>query len=267
MKNIIHNLDCSKNTFKLVVLGDMHLGDHLCDLGLIKKTINFINETPDCYVILNGDLINNGLKTSKSDSYLETMSMEEEQDLLIDLLTPIKSRILAIASGNHEYRTTLLAGINPLRYVARALGLLDVFVDNSYIITIEFGTAYDNKKVKNKYIIYGIHGGSGGGRRAGSTVNALEDMTKIVANADLYVHSHTHTTANFADKIIIYDRALKREVLHTRTFYNTNAFLIYGGYAEQKGFKLVDSTPSIIVVQAIRTKDNTMKLTTNIIKI
>ena len=66
---------------------------------------------------------------------------------------------------------------------------------------------------------------------AGSTVNALEDMTKIV---DLYV-LHTHT-ANF-DKIIIYDRALKKKFY--RTFYNT--ILIYGGYE----FKF-DSTPILL---------------------
>ena len=43
---------------------------------------------------MNGDLINNALKTSKSDTYKEQMTMEEEQDLLIELLTPIKNKIL-----------------------------------------------------------------------------------------------------------------------------------------------------------------------------
>ena len=70
-------LDVSQNTFQLMVLGDMHIGDELCDLELIKDTIDYVKKTKDCYVILNGDLINNALKTSKSDSYKEQMTIEE----------------------------------------------------------------------------------------------------------------------------------------------------------------------------------------------
>ena len=88
-------LDVPQNTFQLMVLGDTHIGDELCDLELIKDTIDYVKKTKDCYVILNGDLINNALKTSKSDSYKEQMTIEEEQDLLIDLLKPIKDKILS----------------------------------------------------------------------------------------------------------------------------------------------------------------------------
>jgi hypothetical protein len=37
-------------------------------------------------LILNGDLMNNALKSSKSDSYREKKSIEEQQDELIKLL-------------------------------------------------------------------------------------------------------------------------------------------------------------------------------------
>ena len=133
MKEFNIKLDCPRNTFQLMVLGDMHIGDELCDLDLIKETIDYVKRTKDCFVILNGDLINNALKTSKSDSYKEQMTIEEEQDLLIDLLKPIKDKILVMASGNHEYRTSLLAGINPLKAVAYALGIKDKLVENSYL--------------------------------------------------------------------------------------------------------------------------------------
>ena len=85
-----------------------------------------------------------------------------------------------MTQGNHEYRTSLLAGIDPLRYVAKSLGLIEKnrYTDNSYILTLLFGKRNGNKDRTNDYIIYGIHGGSGGGRRAGSTSNALEDMNR-----------------------------------------------------------------------------------------
>lgn len=267
MKEFNIDLKCSKNTFQLMVLGDMHIGDELCDLQLIRETIDYIKNTKDCYCILNGDLINNALKTSKSDSYLETMTIEEEQDLLIELLEPIKNKILVMASGNHEYRTSLIAGINPLKAVALALGLKDKLVEHSYLLNIKFGKVNGDSKIPNKYCVFGIHGGSGGGRRAGSTANALEDMAKIRPDMDLYVHSHTHAQINFSDMIFLYNRGCGKTKEHQRTYYNANAFLKYGGYAEQKGYKPTDRTPSVLVINAIRKPRGEMKIITNIVRI
>lgn len=266
MKEFNVKIDSPKNSFQLMILGDMHLGDELCDLELIKDTIDYVKKTKDCYVILNGDLINNALKTSKSDSYKEQMTIEEEQDLLIELLKPIKDRILVMASGNHEARTSLLAGINPLKAVAYALGIKDKLVENSYVLSIDFGVAHGMKNVTNKYVVYGIHGGSGGGRRAGATANALQDMALVIPNVDLYIHSHTHTSVNYNDMVFIYDTKTKRLKEHQRTYYNANAFLKYGGYAEQKGYKPADRQPSVLVVNALRKKGE-MKIVTNIVRI
>lgn len=249
-----------------MVLGDMHIGDELCDIELIKDTIDYIKKTKDCYCILNGDLINNALKTSKSDSYKEQMTIEEEQDMLIELLMPIKDKILVIATGNHEYRTSLLAGINPLKAVALALGLKNKLVENSYLLNIEFGVAYGVKNQTNKYVVFGMHGGSGGGRRAGATANALQDMALVRPDMDLYIHSHTHTVISYSDLIFLYDRKTKKTKEHQRTYYNANAFLKYGGYAEQKGYKPADRTPSVLVINALRKKDG-MKIVTNIVRI
>lgn len=266
MKEFNIKINAPKNAFQIMVLGDMHIGDELCDLDLIKETIEYIKKTKDCYCILNGDLINNALKTSKSDSYKEQMTIEQEQDMLIDLLAPIKDKILVMATGNHEHRTSLLAGINPLKAVALALGIKNKLVDNSYLLNIEFGVAHGMKNLSNKYVAFGIHGGSGGGRRAGATANALQDMALIRPDMDLYIHSHTHTQISYNDMVFLYDRKTKKTKEHQRTFYNANAFLKYGGYAEQKGYKPTDRNPSVLVINALR-KNGEMKIVTNIVRI
>lgn len=263
MKKIKYNLG-KNNAFQLVVLGDMHIGDDLCDVDLIKQTINYIKETPNCYAILNGDLMNNALKTSKSDSYLETMTMEQQQDFLIQLLYPIKDKILVIATGNHEYRTNLLAGINPLKAVAYALNKPDIYTDGAFVLRLEFGQVCGTK-TPNKYMVFGIHG-TGGGRRMGSSANVLEDMSKIRPDMDLYIHSHTHTQLNFSDMVFLYDAMHDKDIEHQRTYYNANAFLKYGGYAEQKGYVPTDRTPNAVTVTAVR-KQGEMKIVTNIVKI
>lgn len=266
MKELTVKIDTPKNKFQLMVLGDMHIGDELCDLDLIKETIDYVKNTRDCYVVLNGDLINNALKTSKSDTYKEKMTIEDEQDLLIELLKPIKDKILVMATGNHEYRTSLIAGINPLKAVAYALGIKDKLVENAYVLNIDFGIAHGMKNLKNKYVVFGIHGGNGGGRRAGATANALQDMSLIIPDVDLYIHSHTHTSVNYNDMVFLYDRKTKRLKEHQRTYYNANAFLKYGGYAEQKGYKPADRQPSVLVINALRKKEG-MKILTNIVRI
>jgi hypothetical protein len=266
MKEFNMKIDAPKNTFQLMVLGDMHIGDELCDLELIKETIDYIKKTKDCYCILNGDLINNALKTSKSDLYKETMSIADEQDLLIELLTPIKNKILLMATGNHERRTEITAGINPLKAVCYALGIKDKLVEESYVMTLEFGVAHGMKNLNNKYVIYGTHGGAGGGRMAGATANALQKMSQVLPNAVLYIHSHTHTTITYNDMIFLYDSKTNKVTEHQRTYHNANAFLKYGGYAEEKEYKPVDRTPSVLVVKAIRTKGE-MKIKTDIVRI
>lgn len=255
------------NSFQILPLGDMHIGDEFCDTHTIKEAIDYIAKTKNCYTILNGDLMNNALKTSKSDSYRETLTIEQEQDILVDLLTPIKDKILVMTQGNHEYRTTVLSGLDPLRYVASRLGLLDSgrYTDNTYILDLSFGRSYGHINRRNHYIIYGTHGCQSGGRTMGATANALEAMGGIVANADLYLHSHTHATINYTKPILTYNATSGSLMMKNRTFFNTNSFVKYGGYGERGGYKLTDTRPSILNISFKYTKDG-MLLMTDIIK-
>lgn len=262
MKHITKHIT-DKNEFQLMALGDFHIGDEFCDLDEIKRALKYVEDTPNCYLILNGDLINNALKTSKSDSYRETMTMEEEQDLLVELLTPVKDKILILASGNHEYRTTLLTGINPLRYVAASLGCMNVLCEDGYTLHLQFGQNMGVKNATNKYNIFGIHG-SGGGRRIGSAANNLEDMKRVIPNADLYIHSHTHSTLSWIETVLeITNSGVKEK---QQVFYNTTAFLKYGGYAERAKMKPSCTAINVINIRAKRHK-KTMEIVTDIIRI
>lgn len=267
----IKNYDfMDKQSFKLVVLGDMHLGDPLCDLDLIKETINFVKNTPDCYVIINGDIMNNAIINSKSDTISETLTMEQQQDLAIELFYPIKERILIIADGNHENRTYKLTGINPLRYVARALGCLDKYTHETYLINIRM--AYKgNSKNSSTFRIFGQHGSYGGGRKVGSAANTLQEMSAVVANANLYIRSHTHNHISFHDDCYIVSQ-YGNLIRHRRTYYNAMAFLKYGGYAADKGYRLTDVAPSVLNIRICKQFNKELKkdevfFKTDIIKI
>ena len=69
-------MDCIKidlprelNTIELHVIADTHHGDKFCDVQLIKKRLDYIAQTPNAYVLWNGDLVNWATKLHVSDPY------------------------------------------------------------------------------------------------------------------------------------------------------------------------------------------------------
>lgn len=105
-------LQTEGNIIKIFPLSDLHIGSAECDIKLIKETIEFIKNTKDCYVILLGDILDTALKNSKTDIYSETLSLADSQKLAVELLTPIKDKIIAMTPGNHENRVWKEVGID-----------------------------------------------------------------------------------------------------------------------------------------------------------
>jgi predicted phosphodiesterase len=231
-------------------MADLHIGDNFCDIGLIEGTIEHIITTPNAYLILNGDLLNNATKTSVSDSYAEKLSPMKQISTIIELLTPIRDKIICINSGNHERRTYIKEGIDLMEVVARELGLYHLYSRASSFIFLRFGREAKGRKNhrgevrKICYTIYANHG-TGGGRKAGSKINRLEAMSDIV-DADIYIHSHTHLPAVMKQDFLrpnIFNSIVTQV---TQLFVNTSATLNYGGYGEEFEYKpSAKDTPTI----------------------
>lgn len=267
MKELTIDLGNKYNGIQIVPLSDMHIGDKLCDMDLIKSTIKYIKDTPNAYTIINGDVINNGLKTSKTDSYEEELNVDEQIETAISLLKPIKDKILFFSGGNHEYRTNILAGIDPLKMIALGIGLpRERYTPHMYLLTLQFGRYNGSATARNTYTVMGVHGRRGGGRKPGSTANAVSDLSLIVPNVDLYLHSHTHQPVHLSNNIFIYNKNTKKIEEHTRHYCNTNSFLRYGGYAEMMAYSVPDRTPLVIAIDFKRSGGE-MRKHTNILKL
>lgn len=236
MKTISIDLPESINTLRLEVFADLHLGDKNCDTQLIKGRIESVKEK-DTYCVLNGDILNNATKTSVSDCYSETLSPMEQIQKAIDLFDPIKDKIIAITTGNHERRTYNKEGIDLMEIFARQMGLYERFSPASALLFIRFGENRRRKSEQRKmtYTVFVNHG-SGGGRKEGAKAIRLADMASIV-DADVYIHSHTHLPMimkqAYYRTCIGNDSAAKVDKL----FVNTAAALDYGGYGDAQEFK------------------------------
>lgn len=256
MKAVSINLPRELQYIDIHVFSDWHLGDPQCKLNDIKSTIAAIAENPKAYVVVNGDLINNAVRNGVSDIYSERLNPMEELELAYELLEPIKDRILAITSGNHENRSNKECGVDLTAFLATKLGLLDRYDPISVALYIRLGelkkkaTGHPDRTRQVCYKIYLTHG-SGGGRTEGSKINSLVRLQSII-DADVYVHSHTHQGAVLKGvRLKMDDRnnTIKEEEL---LFVNSAAQLAFGGYGERLAFKPASTKQPTIRLSGVK---------------
>lgn len=248
IKPIKVKLDKIKNNLKLYVLSDMHIGDANADIPTLKRIVEFVKKTPECYCILLGDILNTALKNSKSDIYSESLSLAEAQRVALEILSPIKDKILAMTPGNHENRVWKEVGVDLSLWLAEKLGLQDKYRTNGIALTIAFGQ--DTNKKPFRLNIFGQHGAYGGGRRLGAAMNALEDLDGIVGNADLFIRAHTHQPIQGSRNVFLFNEKGNIE-RHTKYYFNAPSVMNYGGYAFDKGYKPTDDAPCFLNIRAI----------------
>lgn len=236
MKVISHTL-AADDAVHIVPLADTHIGDAHCDMDLIMTTVNGILDMPNCYTILDGDLMNTAIAGSKSDSYNETMTPSEQLRKCAEIFGDLADagKILAVLPGNHEERISRVAGVDMTELLCRELRIPEVYSPTSSLVFLRFG--HNQKKGKKYKIVYSIYvnHGRGGGRRTGGKVNSLEDMARIVT-ADIYIMGHTHQPAVFRNMHYVATpqcQISKRE----QVFVNTASFLDWdGSYGDRLGF-------------------------------
>lgn len=247
-------------TLEIHTFADLHIGDKHCDMQLIKSNLKAVQENPNAYVILNGDILNNATKTSVSDTYAEEIPPMEQMQTAVDLFEPLKDKILAINSGNHENRTYIKEGIDLMQIVAKQLGIGEKYSKESSFLFVRFGEKANSHKESNGsgnvrklcYTIYCNHG-SGGGRKEGAKAIRLADMASIV-DADIYIHSHTHLPMIMKQSFHRIDIPNSYIAIVDKLFVNTSSMLNYGGYGEQFEFKPSSKDTPIIYLNGDKKK-------------
>lgn len=220
---------------EILPLSDWHIGDSFCNKLNIEKQLDYIQSKDNVYCVLNGDLVNNATKTSVSDCYAEELTPMKQLETIINYLSPIKDKILAVTSGNHEKRTYKKEGIDLTEIFTRELGINNLYSKSGICLFLSFGNKKNNNVEKVNYVIYLTHG-SGGGRKEGSKAIRLADMASII-DADIYIHSHTHLPMIMKQNYFRTDVQHKSVIEVTKLFINTASSINYGGYGEEYEYK------------------------------
>lgn len=244
MKCINVDLGRDLKDIKLITVADYHNGSPQCNTELIQKEIKFIKENENVFAVVNGDLIENATRSSVGDVFTQTLSPMQQLQTIIDLLEPIKDKIICITSGNHEDRSYKNEGVDMMLIVAKQLGLADRYCNASCLVFLRFGKQTANIKETNGsgkarkvcYTIYVTHG-SGGGGSIGSKSNRASSLQSII-DADIYIISHMHTPNAFKEAYYRVDTRNSAVALVDKLFVISGAKLEWNNsYAEKKSLK------------------------------
>ena len=232
MKVIKERLGTDLKSLELHIFADEHIGDDNCDLARLKERIEYVATHENAYCVLNGDILDYASRSSIGDIEARQFNIMEQIKKGVELFTPIKDKIVAITSGNHENRA-YREGIDVSKIIAMQLGLEKKYSHTSAFIFLRFGIEKHKRPVC--YTFYMLHG-SGGGRKEGAKAIRLADMASIV-DADIYIHSHTHLPMIMKQGFFRVDTANSAVANCTKLFVNTASNLNYGGYGEAQEFK------------------------------
>lgn len=204
-----------------------------------------ILEDPDAYVILLGDLCNNGIRSSVSNVYEETLRPREQKRIITEMLEPMRDKILCAVPGNHERRSSREVDDDITYDIMCKLDLEDLYRENIAFLKIQFGDTKGCGLDNPTYVLAATHG-SGGGILTGSTVNRAERFAFCIDGLDVLIQGHAHKPFVTQPGKIKVDAHNNKVSIKPFKVICATSWLSYGGYAAMKNLIPSSNAPQIL---------------------
>jgi hypothetical protein len=178
-------------TIKLKPIYDLHRGATTCDLKAFK---NYIKEfDANTYFFTGGDLWDSiywddkRFKQSGSSHPDGDDPIDQEiEEMAVEILAPIKDRILAIGHGNHEETVVKRHFTNPSKRLAKKLNV--PYGGYSYWLTLILSEDGGRGRIIDGYVSHGFGGGT---RTEGGSITKYSRFADRIM-ADFIVFGHDH---------------------------------------------------------------------------
>ena len=210
-------------------VADVHLGavEH-CETewqAFLKRV-----EQENAYLILAGDLLNNSTRGTRfANPFDEVLRPSEAKRRMVEYLKPVKDRVLAVVSGNHEQRT-LRDSDQDLTYdICAKLDVEDRYRENMAYMAVSLGKRSNEDKPETTYTFCVTHGTGGG--FTGAAVNRNERYGNVIDGLDCLVVGHVHKGFVTKPGKIVIDARNKVVLLKHYVVISCVSWLNYGGYA------------------------------------
>lgn len=219
----------------VIPVADVHLGSPECREQEFIEFIQKVAEMPNTYLVLLGDLIDNGTKSSVTNPFRATMPPSQQKREMANILEPVKDRILCILPGNHERRSMKDADDDPVYDIAAKLDIEHLYRENIAFVKIQLGTEeaqeeHANSKFRPCYNLVVTHG-AGGGIMTGGSVNRSERFGYVIDGMDALIVGHTHKPYTTQPGKIVIDPRNNQVTVKPFKVVCATSWLDYGGYA------------------------------------
>ena len=225
-------IDLPREDIHILPVGDIHIGSKQFN----EKMWNAFKESiGDSYIAIVGDCIDNGIKSSVSSTYEQTMMPSAQKEWLYRELEPLADRIICGVGGNHEKRSKRETDQDPLYDVFCRLKIEERYRQSTAFVFVRVNgkDRTHQGKYRPTYSLMVTHG-SGGGQLIGAGLNKMQRYGGVVEGLDVLVSGHTHRPAVFVSGKLYCDFRNKR--ILEKEFWSVTAgsFLDFGGYPLDK---------------------------------
>lgn len=223
----------------IIPISDVHLGSPGCMEQEFIKFIQTVKDTPNMYLTLGGDLIDNGTKSSVTNPFRATMPPSQQKKEMANILSDVRDRILCLVPGNHERRSGKDADDDPIYDIAAKLDLEHLYRENIAFVKVQLGKRKRDNGTevagyqRPSYMLVVTHG-SGGGILTGGAVNRNERFGYVIDGMDVIIVGHTHKPFTTQPGKIKIDPFNNRVSIKPFKVISSTSWLEYGGYAAQK---------------------------------
>ena len=205
MRVIIHELPYKSRSdwFEIIPIGDIHLGNALCDEAALRRTVKHIKETDRCYWGGMGDMIDG---INRADKRFQESQIAEwlwgyddvvgpQIEVLTQILNPIKDKCLWMLRGNHEDFVLQKFQRDVYYEICRKMGLSEknpimLGYRGFIVMRMQRQRSGTGGASTYTYTIFAHHG-YGGGRLEGGKALKLGRLPKHY-QADLLLYGHEH---------------------------------------------------------------------------
>lgn len=239
----------------LLVLNDIHVGSPGCNIDKVIRYLKEVRNLPNCYIILNGDLMNNANNLGKSSPLENDLSPMNEQKVVHTLLSDpiIKEKIICSTSGNHESGARAKdSGLDSLVTPMATLDILDIYARYMAQVVIRLKCPYTASGYTDFKVL--VRHGSGMGGQAGKVIENMFNICKKFGNYDMVVQGHTHKNIYASEDYIVQNdkySCIKKSV----TPINVPALEEASQYAMEAAYPPPNTDNSIICVRAVKNYD------------
>ena len=215
-------------------IADVHFGAAEHRQKEWKEFCERIAGQPNAYLILAGDMINNNTRSSVGSPWDDTIRPREQKRIMVEMLKPLRDRILCCVSGNHERRSMKDADDDPTYDIMAKLDLEDLYRPNAAFLKLRVGKRpHDPERYYSTYTFAVTHG-SGGGIYTGGTVNRNERWGNTLEGVDCLVVGHTHKGTVTRPSKIVVDPNNNTVQIKPYLVVSCTSWQAYGSYAAQK---------------------------------